>query len=80
MRLPLAAPGVHIVSARGIAKTAQRTAGRYRGIGVFSRICNDQTTVLEQAQTLCDEYGVKDVVFVADRGMLVFSTPASCRT
>ena len=39
-------------------------------VRVFRGNTTDQTTVLEQAQTLCDEYGVKDVVFVGDRGML----------
>jgi transposase len=39
-------------------------------VRVFRGNTVDQTTVLEQAQTICDEYGVKDVVFVGDRGML----------
>lgn len=39
-------------------------------VRVFRGNTTDQTTVLQQAQTICDEYGVKEVAFVADRGML----------
>ena len=37
---------------------------------VFSGNTSDQTTVFEQAQKLADDYQVKDVIFVGDRGML----------
>lgn len=40
------------------------------GVEVFSGNTSDQTTVLERAEKLAVEYGVKDVVFAGDRGML----------
>jgi len=39
-------------------------------VKVFRGNTSDQTTVLEQAQRVSAEYGVKDVVFAGDRGML----------
>jgi transposase len=39
-------------------------------VEVFSGNTSDQTTVLKQAKRLADEYKVKDVIFVGDRGML----------
>jgi len=39
-------------------------------VEVFSGNTSDQTTVLMQAKRLVDEYQVKDVIFVGDRGML----------
>jgi len=39
-------------------------------VEVFKGNTNDQTTVLDQAKRVCEEYGVKDVVFAGDRGML----------
>lgn len=39
-------------------------------VQVFRGNTNDQTTVLEQAQRLSAAYGVKEVVFAGDRGML----------
>ena len=57
----------HEQIAVGLLTTAQ---GCPVAVRVFRGNTADQTTVLEQAQTICDEYGVKDVVFVGDRGML----------
>lgn len=57
----------HEQIAIGLLTTAQ---GCPVAVRVFRGNTADQTTVLEQARTLCDEYGVKDVVFVGDRGML----------
>jgi transposase len=57
----------HEQIAVGLLTTAE---GCPVAVRVFRGNTTDQTTVLEQAQTICDEYGVKDVVFVADRGML----------
>lgn len=37
---------------------------------VFPGNTSDQTTVLEQAQKLANDYHVKDIIFVGDRGML----------
>jgi transposase len=39
-------------------------------VEVFSGNTSDQTTVLDQAKKLADDYNVKDIVFVGDRGML----------
>jgi hypothetical protein len=39
-------------------------------VRVFRGNSADQTTVLEQARIICDEYGVKAVAFVGDRGRL----------
>jgi len=39
-------------------------------VKVFRGNTSDQTTVLEQAQRLVNDYQVKDVIFVGDRGML----------
>ena len=57
----------HEQIAIGLLTTAQ---GCPVAVRVFRGNTADQTTVLEQAQTICNEYGVKDVVFVGDRGML----------
>jgi transposase len=57
----------HEQMAVGLLTTAQ---GCPVAVRVFRGNTADQTTVLEQAQIICDEYGVKDVVFVGDRGML----------
>lgn len=40
------------------------------GVEVFSGNTSDQTTVLEQAEKISGEYGVKSVIFAGDRGML----------
>ena len=39
-------------------------------VKVFRGNTSDQSTVLDQAKRLSEEYGVKDVVFAGDRGML----------
>lgn len=39
-------------------------------VEVFSGNTSDQTTVLAQAKKLANDYQVKDVIFVGDRGML----------
>jgi hypothetical protein len=39
-------------------------------VEVFRGNTSDQSTVLTQAQRLSEQYGVKDVVFAGDRGML----------
>ena len=57
----------HEQIAVGLLTTAQ---GCPVAVRVFRGNTADQTTVLEQARIICDEYGVKDVVFVGDRGML----------
>jgi len=57
----------HEQIAIGLLTTAQ---GCPVAVRVFRGNTADQTTVLQQAQTICEEYGVKDVVFVGDRGML----------
>ena len=57
----------HEQIAVGLLTTAE---GCPVAVRVFRGNTADQSTVLEQAQTICDEYGVKDVAFVADRGML----------
>jgi transposase len=57
----------HEQIAIGLLTTAQ---GCPVAVRVFRGNTADQTTVLEQARIICDEYGVKDVVFVGDRGML----------
>jgi len=57
----------HRQIAVGLLTTAE---GCPVAVRVFRGNSADQSTVLEQAQTICQEYGVKDVVFVADRGML----------
>lgn len=44
--------------------------GRPIAIRVFSGNTNDQTTVLSQVKELRDEFGVKELVFVGDRGMI----------
>lgn len=40
------------------------------GVEIFRGNTSDQTTVLEQAEKISEEYGVKDVIFAGDRGML----------
>ena len=57
----------HEQMAIGLLTTAQ---GCPVAVRVFRGNTVDQTTVLEQARIICDEYGVKDVIFVGDRGML----------
>ena len=44
--------------------------GRPLGITVFDGNTKDETTVLEQIKALKDTYGMEDVVFVGDRGMI----------
>jgi transposase len=40
------------------------------GVEIFRGNTSDQTTILEQAEKISEEYGVKDVIFSGDRGML----------
>ncbi len=57
----------HAQIAVGLLTTAQ---GCPVAVRVFRGNTADQTTVLDQAKTICDEYGVQEVIFVGDRGML----------
>jgi len=57
----------HAQIAVGLLTTAQ---GCPVAVQVFRGNTADQTTVLDQAKTICDEYGVQEVIFVGDRGML----------
>ncbi len=40
------------------------------GVEVFRGNTSDQTTVLPQVQRLAQEYGLRDIIFAGDRGML----------
>lgn len=40
------------------------------GVEVFKGNTSDQTTVLDQIKKISDKYGIKEAVFVGDRGML----------
>jgi len=40
------------------------------GIEIFKGNTSDQTTVLDQIQKVSEKYGIKEAVFVGDRGML----------
>lgn len=40
------------------------------GVDVFKGNISDQTTVLNQIKKISEKYGIKEVVFVGDRGML----------
>jgi len=44
--------------------------GRPVSIKVFKGNASDQTTVLGQVQRLCNKFGVREVIFAGDRGML----------
>lgn len=45
-------------------------AGCPVGVKVFRGNTSDQTTVLPQVQCLAEEYGLRDIIFAGDRGML----------
>jgi len=40
------------------------------GIEIFKGNTSDQTTVLDQIRKISDKYGIKEAIFVGDRGML----------
>jgi transposase len=46
------------------------SAGCPVGVEIFKGNVSDQTTVLDQVKKISDKYGIKEAVFVGDRGML----------
>lgn len=51
----------------GLLTTAE---GRPIAVRVFPGNTNDQTTVIEQIRELKDQFGVEEIIFVGDRGMI----------